>query len=274
MGTLTEYLKTRSFRSTILWTVGSSVLILLIVFFGLGAYTRHGSSVPVPKLKGLVFEKAVNMLKTQDFRYKIDSAYVLDKPPGTVIEQDPDAETSVKEGRTIYLTIVSRVAPNVKLPELENVTFREADALLSNYGLSIGDTSYTSDIARDVVLAFKFARQTLKSGSVVPKGSKIDLVLGDGKGASEVDIPDLTNLDLDAAKFAIRGAGLSIGTISYEGSITDSLSLVVVSQSPSRSDSTAKTSIGSRINLVIKQGGQSQPQQQKQPAADNPDLKF
>lgn len=274
MGTLTEYLKTRSFRSTMLWAVGSVVLILLVVFFSLGAYTRHGSSVPVPKLKGMQFEKAVDMLETQGFRYKIDSAYVLDKPPGTVIEQDPDAGTAVKENRTIYLTIVSRVAPNVKLPELENVTFREADALLSNYGLSIGDTSYTSDIARDVVLAFKFAGQTLKSGSVVPKGSKIDLVLGDGKGASEVDIPDLTNLDLDAAKFAIRGAGLSVGNITYEGSITDSTSLIVVSQSPARSDSTAKTSIGSRINLVIKQGGQTPSQPQKQPAAENPDLKF
>jgi ABC-type transport system involved in Fe-S cluster assembly fused permease/ATPase subunit len=33
----------------------------------------------------------------------------------------------------------------------------------------------------------------------------LDLVLGNGEGASEVDIPELINLDLDAAKFAIRG---------------------------------------------------------------------
>jgi hypothetical protein len=41
--------------------------------------------------------------------------------------------------------------------------------------------------------------------------------LGDGAGASEVDIPELVNLDLDAAKFAIKGSSLTLGTITYQG---------------------------------------------------------
>ncbi|MBE7177557.1 MAG: PASTA domain-containing protein [Mucilaginibacter polytrichastri] len=274
MGSFTSYLRTKSFRKNLLWAIGTAVLIVLVAFFSLGAYTRHGSSIPVPKLKGIAFDKAMQILSNEGFRYKVDSAYVLDKPPGTVIEQDPDAGTAVKEGRTVYLTIVSRVAPNVPMPDLENVTFREADAMLSNYGLRVGDTSYTSDIARDVVLEFKYAGQTLKAGAVVPKGAQIDLVLGDGKGASEVEIPDLTNLDIDAAKFAIRGAGLSLGSVMYEGSITDSTNLVVASQMPARTDSTTKTSIGTRINLVIRQGNGQQPQQQQEKPLQNPDLKF
>ena len=64
----------------------------------------------------------------------------------------------------------------------------------------------------------------------------------------------LINLDLDAAKFSIKGAGLTIGTITYEGSITDSTNVVVVSQSPMKSDSLSKTSIGTRINLTVSQG--------------------
>ncbi len=80
------------------------------------------------------------------------------------------------------------------------------------------------------------------------------MVLGNGEGASEVDIPELINLDLDAAKFSIKGAGLTIGTITYEGSITDSTNVVVVSQSPMHSDSLSKASIGTRINLTVSQG--------------------
>jgi hypothetical protein len=64
----------------------------------------------------------------------------------------------------------------------------------------------------------------------------------------------LMNQDLDAARFAIRGAGLSIGSITYQGMITDSTNLVVVSQYPARTDSTAKTSIGTRVNLTVTQG--------------------
>ena len=49
----------------------------------------------------------MSILKEQGFDVSIDSVYVLDQPPGTVIEQDPDPGTNVKENRTIYLKIVN-----------------------------------------------------------------------------------------------------------------------------------------------------------------------
>jgi beta-lactam-binding protein with PASTA domain len=251
-----SYLKSRQFRNTVLLVISTVIGIVLIAFFSLGYYTRHGSGIPVPKLKGLDVDKAMAALKEQGFNYKIDSVYVPDQEPGTIVEQDPDAGTNVKEGRTIYLTMVTQQAPPVALPDLitEQSIYREAVATLSNYGLKVGDTIYRSDIARDRVLEVKFNGQVIKPGTKLPKGSRLDLVLGNGEGASEVDIPELINLDLDAAKFSIRGAGLTIGTITYEGSITDSTNVVVVSQSPMRSDSLSQTSIGTRINLTVKQG--------------------
>jgi beta-lactam-binding protein with PASTA domain len=53
------------------------------------------------------------ILKEQGFGYKIDSVYVQDVAPGTIVEQDPDPGTNVKEGRVIYLTMVTLQAPNV-----------------------------------------------------------------------------------------------------------------------------------------------------------------
>jgi beta-lactam-binding protein with PASTA domain len=247
------YLKTKSFRNNLLLAIGTVVAVVLILFFSLSSYTRHGSGIPVPKLKGMNVDRATSLLQEQGFRYKIDSVYVIDQPPGTVIEQDPDAGINVKEGRTIYLTIVTLQAPNISLPDLEQSTYREAIATLSNYGLKVGDTTYASDIARDRVLEVKFGGQTLTAGSKIPKGSVIDLVLGDGAGASEVDIPELINLDLDEARFAIKNSGLTIGTITYEGTITDSTTVVIVAQSPMKTDSTSKASIGTRINLTVSQ---------------------
>ncbi|OOQ59884.1 PASTA domain-containing protein [Mucilaginibacter pedocola] len=250
------YLKSRQFRNTILLVISSVIGIVLIAFFSLSYYTRHGSGIPVPRLKGLDVDKAMAILKEQGFAYKIDSVYVPDQQPGAIVEQDPDAGTNVKEGRTIYLTMVTQQAPNVALPDIitEQSIYREAVAVLSNYGLKVGDTIYRSDIARDRVLEVHFNGQIIKPGFKLPKGSKLDLVLGNGEGASEVDIPELINLDLDAAKFSIKGAGLTVGTITYEGTITDSTNVVVVSQSPMKSDSLSQTSIGTRINLTVKQG--------------------
>lgn len=249
-----KYLKTSSFRKNLLFAVISIAAIVIITFFSLSSYTRHGSGIPVPKLKGLSFERAVQLLNQQGFEYKIDSVYVLDQKPGTVIEQDPDPATNVKENRTIYLTIVTRQAPDITLPELENSTFREVIATISNFGLKLGDTSYISDIARDRVLEVKFAGQRLKVGAKLPKGSRVDLVLGDGRGASLVEIPNLINQELDAAKFVISQSGLTLGTITYEGMIADSTKAIVVKQSPMKSDSLSKTSIGTRINLTVSEG--------------------
>ena len=246
------YLKTKQFRNTLLMAIGSLLLVILIVFFSLGFYTRHGEGVPVPQLKGLSVEKAINVLNDQGFDYKIDSVYVLDKPPGAVVEQDPDAGTNVKENRTIYLTVVTRQAPLIALPDLEPLTYREAVATIANYGLKVGDTTFKPDIANHV-LEVRFAGQAIKPGTKLPKGSRIDLVLGSGTGASEVDIPDLVNLDLNSARFVLKQNGLTMGAIQYQGNISDSTNVTVVAQSPIKTDSLSKVSLGTRINLTVTQ---------------------
>ena len=247
------YLKTKQFRINLLLAISCIVVFFMIAFFSLGIYTRHGSGIPVPQLKGMPVDQALSLLKSQQFEYKIDSVYVLDKSPGSVIEQDPDAGIMVKENRTIYLTVVTKRAPPVVFPDLEPYTYREAVAVLSNYGLKVGDTTYKPDIAHDRILQVNFAGEPIKAGTKIPKGSKIDLVLGNGEGASEVDVPNLINKDLDEAKFAIAGAKLAVGIITYKGSISDSSHLVVVAQSPGAAG-TPKVGIGARINLTVAQG--------------------
>jgi len=127
-----SYLKTRQFRVNLLLAAATLVVLVMIVIFGLNIYTRHGTVIPVPQLKGMQIEKAMALLKDQGFEYKIDSVY-LDQTPGAVVEQDPDAGTNVKENRTIYLTVVTRLAPPISMPDLEPFTYREAAATLSNF---------------------------------------------------------------------------------------------------------------------------------------------
>jgi beta-lactam-binding protein with PASTA domain len=254
MSKFVDYLKTKSFRNTILLAIGAVIIVVLIAFYSLGSYTRHGSGIPVPKVTGIQIDRAISLLKDQSFGVSIDSVYVLDQTPGTVIEQDPDAGTNVKEGRVIYLKIVKNQAPPVALPDIIDAPYISAAATISNYGLKIGDTTYKPDIARNHVLEVRFAGQPIQAGTKLPKGSKIDLVLGDGAGASEVEIPDLANQDLDAVKFVLKNSGLTLGTITYEGAITDSANLVVVSQLPMKTDSITKVPNGTRINLTVTQG--------------------
>ncbi|HEY1024030.1 MAG TPA: PASTA domain-containing protein [Sphingobacteriaceae bacterium] len=245
------YLQTKTFRKNLIIAIVSVVAFVIVIFFSLGIYTRHGEGLPVPNLKGMSVENAIEVLDQQGFRYQIDSVYQVDKEPGLVIEQDPDPNTNVKIKRTIYLTIITRQAPFVKFPDIEGRTFLEARATLNNFGLKLGDTTYTSDVARDVVLEINFAGKALRAGQEIPKGSRINLVLGDGLGASEVDIPNLMGLTLNETQFTLKGSSLSLGAVSYQGMITDTLNAKVIRQLPAISDTLSKVSIGTRIDVVL-----------------------
>ena len=242
-------LRTDTFRKNLIGAlIGVTVLFLLIIF-GLNTYTRHNESVTVPDLRGMSIDEAVKKLQAADFEYDLDSVYQVDARPGLVIEQDPDPETKVKKNRTLYLTIITRVAPEVVFPDLIEKTFVEARAVLNSYGIKLGDTTYIPDIAKDVVLDVKFGNERLNAGRPIPKGSTIDLVLGDGRGDSEVQVPDLMGLTLEQAKFALQGNSLSLGSVNYMGLVTDTAGATVVSQTPTPTD--PKVSIGTPINVAL-----------------------
>lgn len=245
------YLKTKSFRNNLFAAIITVAAIIFIAFFSLRYYTKHGQGLNVPSLKGLEFTQAVNKLEALGLRYEVDSVYLMDKPPGMVIDQDPDANTFVKDNRTIYLTINTSLAPNVKFPDIEFKSLREVASMLDGFGLKVGDTTYKADVSRDVVLEASFGGRAIKSGDVLPKGSRIDLVLGDGRGNEEVDIPNLIGLTKDEARFSLKGSMLALGTVTYEGAVTDSANAIIVMQTPTLTDSLSKVKIGTSINIVL-----------------------
>jgi len=244
-----QYLRTDTFRKNLIGAlIGVTVLFLLIIF-GLNTYTRHDESIDVPELRGIGIDEAVQKLEADGFEYDLDSVYQVDAEPGLVIEQDPDPGTKVKKNRTLYLTIITRVAPEVAFPDLVEKTFVEARAILNSYGIKLGDTTYIPDIAKDVVLDVKFGNERLNAGRPIPKGSTVELILGDGRGENEVQVPDLTGLTLEQARFALQGNSLTLGSVNYMGLVTDTAGATVVSQTPTPTD--PKVSIGTPVNVAL-----------------------
>src|SRR5690606_24434679 len=200
MSKLLLYLRTDTFRKNLIYALVFIGMLFLLIYFGLRIYTKHGDAQEVPVLKGLSVQEAMKVLDKAGLEYDIDSVYQVDAQPGLVIEQDPEPKAPVKSGRTIYLTIITQVAPEIAFPEIIDKNLIEATAILRNHSLKIGDTVYINDIARDVVLDVKFAEQPLKAGRMISKGSRVTLVLGNGRGANEVEIPNVLGLTLSEAK--------------------------------------------------------------------------
>ncbi|MES2726708.1 MAG: PASTA domain-containing protein [Bacteroidota bacterium] len=233
------------------------LLILLTLYllswlgaFLLSGYTRHGQSLTLPNLKGLAFEDVEKILAQKKLRYIItDTAFIDNMPKGSVVEQNPSANTKVKEGRYVYITINSNSSIGVQMPNLINSSLRFAETVLLGAGLQLGHVIYRPDVAQGAVLDQLYHNQSIQPNVKVPKGASIDLVVGDGMGSSMVTIPDLTNLTLNEARGVLESSMLQVGSVVYEGK-KDSLNATVKRQSPAFEEGQTIKS-GQQVDLFL-----------------------
>jgi beta-lactam-binding protein with PASTA domain len=229
------------------------VLIITGVSLVLKNTTRHGESLTVPDITGLKMEDAERVLAEKKLKFIItDSMFFEDKPKNSVLDQNPSPQSKVKEGRIVYIVLNSNKAPLVNMPNLIDVSLRQAQVMLQSVGLKTGRLIYKPDIAQNVVLEQLYGNQSLAAGTKVPKGSTIDLVLGDGLGAVDVSLPDLTGMTLEEAGNLLSSSSLTIGSVVYQGPIKDSASAKVFKQTPTFADR-VMVGAGQSIDLFLKQ---------------------
>ncbi|MBK6642594.1 MAG: PASTA domain-containing protein [Bacteroidetes bacterium] len=249
-----DFIKSRIFLVNLLLAGAVMLLAFGFTYKWLNSYTRHGSSVSVPDLRGMQIAKIDDFLKFKNLRYKIADSTVFDleKPPGTVIEQDPQPNEKVKEDRTIYLTITQSIAPDVKIPDLLDNSLRQAEAILKSYGLVLGELIYKPDLAKNAVLEMQVNGRAVHKGDAVSKGTVIDLVLGDGFGNTKVQVPQLYGLTLDEAMFVINASALNIGSMVFDANVKDSSNAKVYRQFPAV-NSGIEISQGESVDIFLTQ---------------------
>jgi eukaryotic-like serine/threonine-protein kinase len=213
------------------------LIVLLLVFLGsLDIITHHGKTMKIPSVVGQSIDQAKKTLESQGFEIQIqDSIYNDTIPPLQVIKQFPDADNLVKVNRTVYLTVNRALAPEVDMPNLLSMTFRNAEMVLRRYGLKLGDTLFKPDFARNSVLDQIYKGESIKPGTKIQQGSEITLVLGNGVGL-EFIVPDLFGLSYREARSAISEAGLIVGSVVPDADVTDTMNSFVYRQNPDRFD--------------------------------------
>jgi len=230
--------------------IGIIVLLAWIALLSVDFYTHHGESETVPDLRGSYVEEAeVLLAKKGLYPVVIDSVYVRGKKLGTIIDQIPPANSSVKSNRPIYLIINSRSVRQVTLPEINDVSYRQADAMLQSIGLSVSNVEYAPSEFKDLVTDVKFHGRSITPGTRLPEGSTVVLVVGSGLGNSQALVPSLKGLGLEEATQETLSASLVIGSVEYDvtpsGNEDD---YIIYRQRPAAGTS---LSTGSRIDIYL-----------------------
>ncbi|MBC8046526.1 MAG: PASTA domain-containing protein [Fimbriimonadaceae bacterium] len=253
---LLRYFISMAFWLNFIIAVVSFFFILWLALFFIKQYSRHGESQTVPNLIGKTSEEATQILKGMDLEFAVmDSTYDPDEKPTAIINQDPPADSKVKSGRKIYFTINMENPPLTEVPTIElGTSYISVREILESKGLKIDDIIYKPFAYKDVFLEMKLDGESssLVPGEKIPKGSKIDLVLGNGIGDTEIDLPDLISLTYDEAINLIQLKELSLGSVITIGTITDTSNAFVNKQSP-QYEPGKKINLGSMVDIWISQ---------------------
>lgn len=216
-----NFLKVRTLKELLIHVgiIVSITFILVLCFFYiyLPATTNHNETITVPDLEGIHITNIDEFLTKRNLKYEVlvDSGFTSEYEPQTILKQYPLPGSKVKENRKVFLTLNAVNPPKVKMPDLVDGSVKNAQLLLESYGLERGNIKYVPDLAQNAVLEQRYEGKKIEAGTFIPKGSKIDLVVGDGLGNTELEVPDVTGMELEDAEFTIVGSGLKMGSILY-----------------------------------------------------------
>jgi len=172
-------------------------------------------------------------LETRGFEVVVqDSVFYDSIPPGQVLRQVPEADEVVKVNRTVYVTINRFVPPDVEIPKINGLSYRNAEMVLRNLGLRVGDTTFRTDFAKNTVLEVLYQGRTVFPGAKLKMGTALDLVIGSGVGNEAITVPTLIGLTFEEARALLDAQGIIIGAPVFNANVRDSSTAYVYKQRP------------------------------------------
>lgn len=234
-------------------TFGTLAFIAIVYFYiYLPNATNHGDAVTVPDFTGLPSHKLDSAIAAANLRFEVgDSAYSDEHKPLAIIRQFPHAGSVVKPGRKIFVSINRVNPPTVPLPALDNgdVSLINAVATLQSNELKLGRVFYKPSPFKDLLLEMWINNAKAVSGTRVPKGSVIDLIVGDGQGPNDMVARSVVGYTYEDAKIILSESNLHLGQVTIPADVdTTGIVVYVFKQRPEPGDSVR---VGDPINLWL-----------------------
>lgn len=236
--------------------ISLAIMVLLVVgglmltFKWLDRFTRHGQELVVPDMVGMNYDDAVEQYQDSYTFVLIDSIYVKDFPDGAVYQQNPAPGSKVKQGRNLYI-LRTTIAPEiVPMPNLRNLSLRQAMVTLNTVGLKVDKLEFIEYFARNAVVEQKLKDEVIEPKTDVVKGSAITLVVGLGRGDKNTNVPDLVGVNIAEVKNSLNNASLNIGTEVFVD--TDDDEFLFVSKMDPDYTTDKMVPLGSLVNVWYK----------------------
>jgi eukaryotic-like serine/threonine-protein kinase len=230
--------------SPLWWLI--TLLVAGLVFYGLylggvEIYDRVVNTVTVPDMVGTDQATATRTASRYGLNVEIVEVNHATVAAGTVIMQAPEAETSLRKGDTVILTI-SKGPSAQMVPSVVGSTVDEAIAQLQTPGLVLAVTqrAVSTDVAEGIIIS-----QIPDAGTQCQAGDTVQVVVSGGCAY----VPNLSEKTLEEATDLLTSSNLTLNAnLQYQETNDASLHGTVALQSPAAG---TQVILGTSVTLTI-----------------------
>ncbi len=225
------------------------VVVLLLVALGAAwALGLFGGNIDVPDLTGMTIEEADAALTEAELA--LGEAALVEDPsgeaaPGTIYEQDPEAESRASEGDTV--DVVVNGTESVEVPDLVGMTEAQAATAISEAGLKLGETKREFN---DEVESGTVYEQSPAASSEVPPETEVTITVS--KGTETASVPNVVGMPVAQATQTLEDAGFTVtGVDAYSDTVAVGN---VIEQNPSAG---VNAEAGTLVTITVSSGAET-----------------
>ena len=235
-----KFITNKPFWVNLIVAIAVAVLLIFLVMQLLGVITQHGEYLTIPSVQGKNTQEAIKLLESKGFEVTIqDSIYTDTAKNGTVLKQLPDANSTVKVNRTVFLTVNRYVPPMIDMPALEDKSLSFALDLLARNHLQLADTIYKPHFMKGSIIEQQYNGARIGPGTKIRWGSSITLIVGGGLDEN-IMVPDLIGLSYAEAKAQLDSIGILVSP-APDIDVRDTLHAFIYKQNPPHKDDEKNT---------------------------------
>ncbi|MBR9853417.1 MAG: PASTA domain-containing protein [Algicola sp.] len=177
-----NFLKSKTFLIQLGLAAIAVIVLVFVALQWLKGTTNHGEFVEVPDFSKMSVMEMRAAVEDAGLRYQVldSSNYNPEYPRFSILEQNPPAGNKVKANRKIYFTVNPSGYKKISVPDIIQVTQRNAASMLKAVGLDVERVTYIDELGKDMVYNMKFKGKYIKPGDRLPKTSKVELICGNG----------------------------------------------------------------------------------------------
>ena len=177
-----NFLKSKTFLIQLGLAAGAVLVLVFLALQWLKGTTNHGEFVEVPDFSKRSVMEMRKAVEEAGLRYQVldSSDFNPEYPRFSILDQNPPAGNKVKANRKIYFTVNPSGYKKVTVPDIIQVTQRNAASMLRAVGLEVERVTYIDELGKDMVYRMKHKGKYIKPGDRLPKTSQVELICGNG----------------------------------------------------------------------------------------------